>query len=114
MAHALSLYIDGTETSAASMSFILYQLAKNQDIQETLYRKIIDRLKTNDGVLTYEILNEFKYLEWVILEGLRINIPFSVIAKICTKEYELPGVSAQPVKIQPGTAVMIPIAEIHM
>lgn len=116
VAHTMSLYMDGTETSSVALAFLMYQLARNPDVQEKLHQKIVEKLSENDGELTYEGLNEFKYLDWVVQEGMRIDVPFMLYTKVCTKDYVLPKVSdnAKPVKINRGTNVLIPANSIHL
>ena len=60
-ANAFLFYAGGYETSATTMTFSLYELALNQDIQEKIRREIVEF--EGDGKLTYEKLNDMKYLD---------------------------------------------------
>lgn len=114
--HSLSLFFDGTETSATTLSYALYELARNPECQEKLYEEI-ERINAKyDGKITYDGLQEMIYLEGVILEASRIHPPGLVLGKVCTEQYTLPKTSkqSQPVTIQPGTVVNIPILGVHM
>lgn len=113
--HALSLFTEGTESSNTTMSYILYELAKNPDCQEKLFEDITQVLDKYDGKLSFEALQEITYLECVLHETLRINPPVMALQKVCTEHYTLPKNSRQskPVTIPPGTVVSIPVLAIH-
>lgn len=65
-ASAFVFLLAGTDTTAGTMGFILYELAANQDLQERLLQEIIEVLKNHDGVPTYEAVKGMKYLNQVI------------------------------------------------
>jgi cytochrome P450 family 6 len=48
------------------MSFCLYELAVNLDIQDRLRNEIDTVLKEHEGRVTYEGIQEMKYLDKVI------------------------------------------------
>lgn len=56
-------YAAGFETSSSAMSFCLYELAKNPDIQEKVQMEIDEITKKHDGEITYTSVGEMKYLE---------------------------------------------------
>lgn len=81
----------GYETSASAITFCMYELAKNQNIQEKL-REEIDRITEEyNGEVTYESLMKMKYLDncingkFIVIFFLKkktfrienINFPFS-------------------------------------
>lgn len=114
--HSLSLFFDGTETSAAALSFVMYELARNPDCQIKIYDEVKKVLSKYDGEVTYGGIQEMNYLECVLNEAIRIHPPALSMVKLCTKSYTLPKLSTQsePITIQPGTPVQIPILGIHM
>lgn len=65
-AQAFVFFLAGFETSSTTMSFCLYELAHHMVIQEKLHQEIVEKLKQNNGELTYEGLNAMVYLEQVI------------------------------------------------
>lgn len=67
-AQALIFFVGGFETSSTLMSFALYELGKNLDIQEKLRTEIKTVLKKYDGKITYEAVQDMTYLTQV-LEG---------------------------------------------
>lgn len=59
----LLFLIAGFETTANALSFAIYLLAKNPEIQREARKEIEDLTKANNGKLTYESIMEAKYLE---------------------------------------------------
>jgi cytochrome P450 len=56
----------GFETSSTTMTFCLYELALNPDIQQRLRAEIDTVLHKYGGNITYESVLEMKYLEKVV------------------------------------------------
>lgn len=56
----------GFETSSSTLTFALYELAKNPDCQTKLRNEINRVLVKHDNKLTYDAIMEMKYLEHVI------------------------------------------------
>jgi cytochrome P450 family 6 len=65
-AQVFMFFAAGFETSATTMSFCLYELALNLDIQDRLRNEIDTVLKKHEGSVTYEGFQEMKYLDKVI------------------------------------------------
>lgn len=104
-AESFIFYVGGFDTSASLMNFLLYELAFNPIIQTKLRNEITEKLKKNDEKLTYELVNEMKYLDMVISESLRKFPPIYVVTRKCTKDYEIPNTK---LVIPKGTQVIIP------
>lgn len=61
-------FVEGYETSSVALSFLLYNLAINRDVQEKVREEIKEALKKNKGQLTFEsISTDFPYLHCVTL-----------------------------------------------
>ena len=54
------------ETTSSTMSFCLYELAMNPDIQQKVRQEILNVLEKFENKITYECLAELKYLQMVI------------------------------------------------
>lgn len=65
-AHASGFYGDGYETSSIAISYTLYELAINLDVQAKLRSEIDNILAKNGGKLSYEDLVENVYLDCVL------------------------------------------------
>ena len=65
-AQAFMFFAAGFETSATTMSFCLYELALNPDIQNRLRNEIDTVLKKYGDSVTYEGIQEMKYLDKII------------------------------------------------
>ena len=90
IATAVLMLAAGYDTTGTTMSYILYELAINQDVQETLYEEIRDAAAHVDK-LTYEELQSLPYLDAVIHETLRRHTIIAMLERICTKDYKIPG-----------------------
>lgn len=114
--YALTMFVEGFETSSSVLAFAIYEMARNPDIQERLHEEITEVLARHNNQLTFEALQEMEYLECIIFETMRINVVAPMISKVSTKEYTLPLLEGQtePVTIPPGTPVQIPCRTIHM
>nr|WKF18919.1 cytochrome P450 [Tuta absoluta] len=99
----------GLETSATTLSFCLYQLAKDQDLQERLRKEIQECLSKHDG-LTYDAVSEMKFTSLTILETLRMHPPSPMTMRLCTSPCTLPDTD---LKMKEKDIVLIPIQSIH-
>lgn len=55
--------IAGFETSSTTMSYCLYELARNPDCQRKAQKEIDEILEKHNGQITYESLSEMQFLE---------------------------------------------------
>lgn len=126
-AQAFVFFLAGFETSSTTMSFCLYELARNSEIQDTLRSEIKDFLNSEE--LTYEIVNKMPYLEQIVmgmtlfltlfilllylflfLETLRKYSVVPDLFRVALNDYKVPNTNFV---IEKGTRVMIPADAIH-
>lgn len=62
VSQAVVFFSGGFETSSTTMSFTLYELALNQDVQKTLRAEIHDALAKSDGKITYDMVRKSKII----------------------------------------------------
>ncbi|KAG5890156.1 hypothetical protein JTB14_005176 [Gonioctena quinquepunctata] len=83
----------GHDTTATTLAFTMYCMAQHPDVQE----KILEEQKCIFGDLnkeltvTYENLQDMKYLEMVVKESLRMYPPAPFMGRKVTKELKLDG-----------------------
>lgn len=65
-AQCFVFFVAGFETSSTAMTFALYELASNQEIQDKVRAEINSVLKEHDGKITYDSMMDMKYLGQVI------------------------------------------------
>ncbi|KAJ3637794.1 hypothetical protein MTP99_001222 [Tenebrio molitor] len=117
IAHAAGFIADGYETSSIVMSFVLYELANNPDVQSKLRQEIDKNFAKNSNTLPYNALQKMTYLDAVLKEVLRIHPPSFALEKRCTKRFTyIPNNSeiiAKSVVIEEGTPIVLPIFGLH-
>ncbi|XP_018300272.1 cytochrome P450 9e2 [Mycetomoellerius zeteki] len=113
-AQAYTFYFAGFETSSSVMSFITYKIVTNPSVQVKLRQEIDELLDKLNGSVTYEAINQLKYLDAVIKEALRLFSP-SVVERVCKEAYKLPPAlpGEKPFTIYKGMIIWIPIYAIH-
>ncbi|CAH0587992.1 unnamed protein product [Chrysodeixis includens] len=109
-AQAFVFYVGGYETSATTVSYLLYQLALNQDVQEKVIQEVDEVLKENNGEVTYDCLMNMKYLTKVFDETLRMYSIVEPLQRKATVDYKIPGTD---VTIEKGTVLLISPRGIH-
>lgn len=65
-AQVFIFYVAGFETSSEAMTFCLFEIARNPDIQRKVHDEIDCVLAQHGGELTYDAINDLKYLECCI------------------------------------------------
>ncbi|PSN51922.1 Cytochrome P450 6k1 [Blattella germanica] len=96
------------------MSFTLYQLALNPDIQKRLSSEIREVIQKNNNEVTYEVMQKMKYLDMAVNETLRLYPILPFLDRKCLSDYDIPAPSGKgTVTIPAGTAVYIPLIGIQ-
>ncbi|EAT41567.1 AAEL006815-PA [Aedes aegypti] len=113
VAQCFIFFLAGFDTLSTGLTFLTYELALNPEIQQRLYEEVMETESNLDGKpLTYEVLQQMKYMDMVISESLRKWPPGIVADRYCTKDYQFkdgPG----SFLIEKGTSLWIPTIAIH-
>ncbi|KAJ3640966.1 hypothetical protein Zmor_027498 [Zophobas morio] len=108
---AFIFFLAGFETVSTFLTFSLYELALNRDVQDRL-RQELDSVKET---ITYETLLGLKYLDMVVCESLRKWPPAIVTDRQVTKNFtikpEKPG--EKEILLEKGLTCWIPIIGLH-
>ncbi|XP_063367039.1 cytochrome P450 6B5-like isoform X3 [Cydia amplana] len=109
-AQAFSFYSGGYETSAAAMDFLLYQLARNPEIQDKVLVEIKEVLKKHDGEMTLQAVLDLSYMGQVFDETLRMYPIVSDLKRKSNRAYTIPGTN---VTIEKNQLIKISTLGIH-
>lgn len=113
VAQCFIFFAVGFEPASTLVSFIAYELALDQDIQQKAYEEV-ERVNTklNGDLLSYATLSESKYLDQIVSEALR-KWPLTVaITRRCSRDYEF-NLNGNKIVIERGKLVAIPICSIQ-
>lgn len=91
LAQPTSFYIAGFEASATTVAFVLYDLARHPEYQDTLYNEIQTHLTGKE--LTMDLINELPFLDCVVAESLRLHPPLPFTDRIAIRDYEVSNTS---------------------
>ncbi|CAH1382253.1 unnamed protein product [Tenebrio molitor] len=100
----------GFETSSTTMTFALYELSKHQELQDKVRDEVNAVLAKHGGKITYEAIQDMKYMDQVINEALRKYPPLPLLTRQCVLDYKIPG---EDLIIEKGTSIIISILGIH-
>ena len=109
VAQSIIFLLAGYETSSNTLSFILYHLALNPDVQDKLRTEINEAVESNAKRKSlYELAQNMEYLGCVIKESRRLCPAAPQVNRECCENYDLNGIH-----IPAGTEIMIPIYVLH-
>ncbi|CAH0559420.1 unnamed protein product [Brassicogethes aeneus] len=113
-----ALIMDGYDTSASVLTYVIYQLSINEEIQSKLRNEIEEKLNDCEDKMTYEVVQDMKYLDSCIMETLRLHPIFLTLGKRCNNSYtyttsEDSSFKKMSVTVEPGTTVIIPVTGLH-
>lgn len=103
-------FIAGTETTAQTASYCIYELALQLELMEKVQNEIDETLTKHNGQITYDSIQEMEYLEMCIKETLRKYPGLPMLNRQCTKDYPIPDTNFT---IKKGTNILISIMGLH-
>lgn len=109
-AQVFIFYIAGTESTSSTASFTLHELTRNPTLMKRAQDDIDATLALHDGQVTYESINEMKFIDLCVKETLRKYPTLSLLNRVCTKDYPIPGTAHI---IRKGTPIVISLLGIQ-
>ncbi|KAM7394531.1 hypothetical protein PAMP_021328 [Pampus punctatissimus] len=104
----LTIFISaGHDTSATTLAFLAYDLARNPEVMRRLQEEI-DSTFPDKGPVQYEALMQMEYLDSVVNECLRLYPPITRLERSTKETVKINGVT-----IPKDMTVMIPIYALH-
>uniref|UniRef100_A0A182S7B3 Uncharacterized protein n=1 Tax=Anopheles maculatus TaxID=74869 RepID=A0A182S7B3_9DIPT len=115
IAQAFIFFFAGFETISWTLSFALYELAVNEDIQARLFDEVRESEQTlEEGqTLSYEKLQSLTYLDMVISETLRRWPIATVLNRECVRDYQYDDGQGVKFMIEKGAQIFIPVVGLH-
>lgn len=109
----LSVLLAGRDTTAATMSWAIYEMSAYPQTWSRLRKEVLDALGTT-GRPTYEILKDMKYLKNVINETLRLHPAVPVNMREVLQDTSVPGNPGEPdIVLLKGDSVTIHTIGMH-
>ncbi|GJQ64938.1 hypothetical protein Trydic_g7106 [Trypoxylus dichotomus] len=109
-AQCVMFFLAGSESTANTTTFLLFELAYNQDVQQKLRDEILNVLARDNGVVTYEGVMNMKYLDMVCCENLRKYATVGFLNRKCVADFKLPNTD---ITIEKGTKIIVPVYALH-
>ncbi|XP_074485762.1 cytochrome P450 3A30-like [Sebastes fasciatus] len=107
LSNATIFVFAGYETSATTLVFLAYNLARNPEVMKRLQEEI-DSTFPNKGAVHYEDLMQMEYLDSVVDECLRLYPPAGRLERTAKETVKIGGIT-----IPKGMLVMIPVYTVH-
>ena len=104
-ANAILVILAGFETTASTLQFVLFCLCKNPQIQEELYKA-----SQSIDVNKYESVKDFKMLDAIIKETMRLFPAVPVNMRYCSETTEI----KEGLTIDAGTTIVWSSLKFHM
>lgn len=115
VAQSGAFLIGGFETSSTTLSFYMYELAKNPLVQNKLKEEIdemfAESIKNESDEISYEIVQKMVYLNMVFQEATRMYPPNPYLERRCVSDYSLEPFNNFVIKKE--TQIIIPIFAIQ-
>ncbi|KAI6185047.1 hypothetical protein M3Y97_00662600 [Aphelenchoides bicaudatus] len=81
----------GHDTTSHAVSWAIWALATHPQIQERLYREIVDTFGESDTEFATAKIKDLKYLDACFKEVVRVRAPVPVVQRLLTNEMEMGG-----------------------
>lgn len=99
----------GFETSSTTMSYTLFELAKDKDAQRTVQEEIDEYLKVRGNKLNFDCLTALPFTQACVDEALRLYPVLAVITREVVEDYTFPS----GLTLEKDMRVHIPVYHLH-
>ncbi|XP_058837431.1 probable cytochrome P450 9f2 [Topomyia yanbarensis] len=114
VAQCFLFFLAGFDTISTCITFLVYEITINPDIQNRLYEEIGETNQSlNNAPLNYEVLQKMKYMDMVVSEALRKWPPGIVADRFCTRDYLYDDGAGTRFVIEKDRTIWIPTIAIH-
>ncbi|XP_045770963.1 cytochrome P450 6B5-like [Maniola jurtina] len=108
VAQCVLFFAAGFETTSTTLSFLLYELAKNKMVQEKMIAEVDEYFSKHQSI-EYECINTMPYTESCIEECLRLYPALGLLTREVMHDYSLPT----GVRLKRGDRIHIPVYHIQ-
>lgn len=109
IAQSVVFLLAGYETTASTLTYCIYELAMNPDIQQRLYEEIHEAYE-KDSSLSYDTTTKLEFLDSVLSETLRKYPPAPTLTREASEACTLEKYN---IKLEKGSSLFIPTYAIH-
>lgn len=111
---AFIFFIAGFDTTSTVLSLLTYELSLNPGIQQKLMDEIDETERELDGKrISYETLQQMKYMDQVVSEGLRKWPVTGLVDRYCVSDYVCELDNGAQYHFEKGVGFMVPIYGFH-
>ena len=108
---AMVLLVAGYDTTAISLSWLVYQLANHPEIQSKLQEEIDQAFEdAGDKFPDYNVIQSLTYLDMVLYESLRFSPPVGMNFRTATKDWKFPNSN---IVLKEGDSIMYNARAFH-
>ncbi|RIA88163.1 cytochrome P450 [Glomus cerebriforme] len=87
----LNLIVAGRDTTAQALSWMMYNIMVNPNVEDKLVKEINSLFDLKDQILRYDNIKQFQYSHAVFYETLRLHPSVPKNVKLCIKDDILPN-----------------------
>ncbi|XP_037049482.1 probable cytochrome P450 9f2 [Bradysia coprophila] len=114
LAQCMLFLLAGFGTVSLTLCFMVHEICVNPDIQERLYHEIQDVKSTLNGQpVTYEALNNMKYIDQVLQETMRRWPQSGFSSRYVNTPYVMHNTEGEEIHLNVGDVLVIPSNAIH-
>ncbi|XP_017099461.2 probable cytochrome P450 309a2 [Drosophila bipectinata] len=110
--HALTVLLDGYDTTGTALLHALYYLAESPAAQQKLRTEIFSSLDEEKSI-DFDKLCGLPYLEQVVYESLRLSSLIPQYTKVCTTSTDIKLSELKNIRVEKGIMIMIPNYQFH-